>query len=99
MPFLTAELVAVGGAPPTLVVVLPVLGGNVGAPWLCRWLAFSETSASPMRAHVGAALVPVDTFGKPRVGAVLELRTQVGARGVFALARVDPPVAPAIASW
>ena len=52
-----------------------------------------------MRAHVGVALVSVDSPRTPRAGAVLELRTRVDARGASALARDELPVAPAATSW
>ena len=101
--FLAAELAGVGAAPPTSVVVLPVLDSDIKAPFLsalaaympaCQWLAFPETSASPMRAHIGAALVSVGLSRTLQADATLALRTEAGAHGAFALARIAPPPAP-----
>ena len=39
------------------------------------------------------------SFRKPKAGAVLELRKLFGARGAFAMARDESPVAPATAGW
>ena len=92
----------------TSVVVLPVLDSHVGVPFLTapvasmhvyQWLAFAETPASPMRAHVGAAFASVGPFREPDAGARLALRAQAGARSAFALARVAPPTAPVDPGW